>query len=108
VICSSRRRHTRSKRDWSSDVCSSDLNELDLLEYKEDESRPNKDDLQQLESLVFDSHEKEEGEAVRNLEGIEYATNLEELIINRKIGRASCRERGGIEEAGGAGDGGDR
>src|SRR5699024_11821813 len=23
---SSRRRHTRSKRDWSSDVCSSDLN----------------------------------------------------------------------------------
>src|SRR5699024_2039767 len=29
---SSRRRHTRSKRDWSSDVCSSDLAErLDLL-----------------------------------------------------------------------------
>src|SRR6266513_5615083 len=25
---SSRRRHTRSKRDWSSDVCSSDLVEL--------------------------------------------------------------------------------
>src|SRR5437868_13059911 len=25
---SSRRRHTRSKRDWSSDVCSSDLNRL--------------------------------------------------------------------------------
>src|SRR5207249_7194422 len=26
---SSRRRHTRSKRDWSSDVCSSDLGEPD-------------------------------------------------------------------------------
>src|SRR5699024_11985649 len=26
--CSSRRRHTRSKRDWSSDVCSSDLGAL--------------------------------------------------------------------------------
>src|SRR5699024_10916488 len=25
-LCYSRRRHTRSKRDWSSDVCSSDLN----------------------------------------------------------------------------------
>src|SRR5699024_12042098 len=25
---SSRRRHTRSKRDWSSDVCSSDLDEV--------------------------------------------------------------------------------
>src|SRR5437868_9637649 len=27
---SSRRRHTRSKRDWSSDVCSSDLADLGL------------------------------------------------------------------------------
>src|SRR5699024_11650532 len=25
LVISSRRRHTRSKRDWSSDVCSSDL-----------------------------------------------------------------------------------
>src|SRR5699024_11949609 len=25
LVCSSRRRHTRAKRDWSSDVCSSDL-----------------------------------------------------------------------------------
>ena len=25
VFCSSRRRHTRLRRDWSSDVCSSDL-----------------------------------------------------------------------------------
>src|SRR5699024_11844413 len=32
-FCSSRRRHTRSKRDWSSDVCSSDLIRLrDWLE----------------------------------------------------------------------------
>src|SRR5207249_6451768 len=28
---SSRRRHTRSKRDWSSDVCSSDLPELVMV-----------------------------------------------------------------------------
>src|SRR5207249_8347745 len=28
---SSRRRHTRSKRDWSSDVCSSDLKTLEAL-----------------------------------------------------------------------------
>src|SRR5699024_8763038 len=28
---SSRRRHTRSKRDWSSDVCSSDLMQLTVL-----------------------------------------------------------------------------
>src|SRR5699024_11497156 len=30
-FCSSRRRHTRSKRDWSSDVCSSDLVQLRAL-----------------------------------------------------------------------------
>src|SRR5699024_12214161 len=29
---SSRRRHTRSKRDWSSDVCSSDLAVYDIKE----------------------------------------------------------------------------
>src|SRR5699024_11918334 len=32
---SSRRRHTRSKRDWSSDVCSSDLN-VATLGWKSD------------------------------------------------------------------------
>src|SRR5699024_11842702 len=31
---SSRRRHTRSKRDWSSDVCSSDLQRQALLQDK--------------------------------------------------------------------------
>src|SRR5207249_9035983 len=30
---SSRRRHTRSKRDWSSDVCSSDLQQATQLEF---------------------------------------------------------------------------
>src|SRR5207249_5782218 len=30
-IFSSRRRHTRSKRDWSSDVCSSDLGNAPVL-----------------------------------------------------------------------------
>src|SRR5699024_12094787 len=30
---SSRRRHTRSKRDWSSDVCSSDLGAVDETRF---------------------------------------------------------------------------
>src|SRR5699024_11605226 len=33
---SSRRRHTRSKRDWSSDVCSSDLDGMELTETQEE------------------------------------------------------------------------
>src|SRR5699024_11922330 len=36
VFFSSRRRHTRSKRDWSSDVCSSDLHTPDLTAYMND------------------------------------------------------------------------
>src|SRR5699024_92974 len=44
---SSRRRHTRSKRDWSSDVCSSDLDE-------DDEERGN-DDVEQLLEAVLQS-----------------------------------------------------
>src|SRR5699024_12167062 len=35
---SSRRRHTRSKRDWSSDVCSSDLSELEAIIKKRADS----------------------------------------------------------------------
>ena len=31
---SSRRRHTRLVRDWSSDVCSSDLNQDKVIQYK--------------------------------------------------------------------------
>src|SRR5699024_11416750 len=34
VLFSSRRRHTRSKRDWSSDVCSSDLTVGCVISYK--------------------------------------------------------------------------
>src|SRR5699024_11811350 len=47
---SSRRRHTRSKRDWSSDVCSSDL----LLE--ENKSLKSKiSDLKRDVSLIYES-----------------------------------------------------
>src|SRR5699024_11484080 len=40
IFFSSRRRHTRSKRDWSSDVCSSDLRSKKLRKsvYEIDES----------------------------------------------------------------------
>src|SRR5699024_12199928 len=47
---SSRRRHTRSKRDWSSDVCSSDL----LISRRMSDSlEPNNSSANTLESSVF-------------------------------------------------------
>src|SRR5699024_12199145 len=90
VLCvffffSSRRRHTRSKRDWSSDVCSSDLIMWALFGY----------------SLAFgNDHFGIIGDfSWLGLQGIEGSTtdyvstipHLEFAIF--QIGRASCRER---------------
>src|SRR5699024_12105856 len=86
---SSRRQHTRSKRDWSSDVCSSDLQfKFDLV----------KGDI-----IVFRSIRMVEtnGEIVPNNWGAtgnyRYSLNVlhEEYMAteDKKIGRASCRER---------------
>src|SRR5438445_10572068 len=45
---SSRRRHTRYWRDWSSDVCSSDLELLKSKAVSEDEERRAQDEIQKL------------------------------------------------------------
>src|SRR5437868_15378445 len=70
---SSRRRHTRSKRDWSSDVCSSDLS-------------------------THVAGEEELGQFVRRfrqtLQVLHPGTTaLRVPRAQREIGRASCRER---------------
>src|SRR5207249_5152177 len=56
---SSRRRHTRSKRDWSSDVCSSDLQSLiamemqvDVLRRTSDKSVSITDELRRIQGLL--------------------------------------------------------
>src|SRR5437868_7426367 len=67
---SSRRRHTRSKRDWSSDVCSSDLGFKSLQSETELHLAP-----------LGNTH----GLPTRR------ETSLPDAL--RKIGRASCRER---------------
>src|SRR5216684_5066788 len=41
---SSRRRHTRCSRDWSSDVCSSDLEEIDIHEHWLDYAKLSEED----------------------------------------------------------------
>src|SRR5437868_15246584 len=72
---SSRRRHTRSKRDWSSDVCSSDLSSPSMC-------------IEALTPGLYRMH-------IEGEEGRDGKTKYEE------IGRASCRER--VEIAVGAG-----
>src|SRR5690606_39874213 len=85
---SSRRRHTRFSRDWSSDVCSSDLDETG--------QRPavalcDVTQQAQVDALV--------ATALAELGAIDVLVNNAGLggyaKLVDKIGRASCRERGG-------------
>src|SRR5690606_40108251 len=100
--------HTRFSRDWSSDVCSSDLtNHLDMesiesLQYA----------LEKYEgTLFFVSHDREfvSGLATRVIEIlpsgeiIDYQGGYDDYLESRgiaEIGRASCRERGSTRRAG--------
>src|SRR5690554_7735839 len=88
---SSRRRHTRCRRDWSSDVCSSDLEVTSISkEAGDDIERPNNPtkegytfvnwylDMELENVFVFDK------------------MPTEDTVLYAKwdeIGRASCRER---------------
>src|SRR5207253_5591418 len=98
---SSRRRHTRWPRDWSSDVCSSDLNgcvvdpmvlveELQAIERRG--IRPELY-LSDRAHLILPYH--------RLIDAAEEAAKAGAKVgTTGQIGRASCRER--VEIAGGA------
>src|SRR5438094_10012810 len=69
---SSRRRHTRSYGDWSSDVCSSDLETI----------------------LTTYNLARRGGEVVGGEDGLREPDHLEGVVCAApEIGRASCRER---------------
>src|SRR5699024_12764329 len=76
---SSRRRHTRSKRDWSSDVCSSDLKK-DHKFMKKKLKQLEIDYTPYLELFELADDEKQKFSIFEQTEKV-------------KIGRASCRER---------------
>src|SRR2546421_5484408 len=85
---SSRRRHTRSDRDWSSDVCSSDL--LHTMSYEETgkiEFSHNPFSMPQggLEAL--------ESKDPRTIKAYQYDIVCNGVELSSEIGRASCRER---------------
>src|SRR5207249_8461605 len=98
---------TRSKRDWSSDVCSSDLLEMDT-----DLVRPaglERDAEERVAAQQLDDLEMRDGLA-RRVRVERVARRLAAVAADRRldpprararspeIGRASCRERGGVAE----------
>src|SRR5262245_65740274 len=85
---SSRRRHTRCLSDWSSDVCSSDLEAATRAQARF-EGRP-------AERLAEDLNpEPQPSERPRQVDRAKRAVGLPQLDAGdpEQIGRASCRER---------------
>src|SRR2546421_7283391 len=83
---SSRRRHTRSDRDWSSDVCSSDLH--NALVWQDTRTAADVAELAAGSGI----------DRFRAQTGLPLATYFSALKIrwildHVQIGRASCRER---------------
>src|SRR5699024_11843534 len=77
---SSRRRHTRSKRDWSSDVCSSDLDPTMTI------------GKQVAEPLLIHNNVSKK-DALQRAEEVLRLVGIPNPKARMKIGRASCRER---------------
>src|SRR5205814_3069806 len=87
---SSRRRHTRCLSDWSSDVCSSDLETVDATEVDEGAEVDDRRDhaLADLALLQLD----QEVLADLALRLFQVGAAGEHDVV-AEIGRASCRER---------------
>src|SRR5205809_3032217 len=85
---SSRRRHTRCSRDWSSDVCSSDLSRLDefAIEGAYGRAVPGFANAGPVLASELPAAERERLRNAIAQRGMEY-------VGQEEIGRASCRER---------------
>src|SRR5699024_9603528 len=85
LVCTSRRRHTRSKRDWSSDVCSSDLINFKFEQIKlfytvfKEAFRKNDQKIPQLIQLFVHLSERARKEDLLSLEA-EMADEDDEVI----------------------------
>src|SRR5438270_9826229 len=99
---SSRRRHTRFDCDWSSDVCSSDLERRsEALAAERAEAQSSATTLLQAriaaeealsrKSIEAAAAEKQSAEAARQRAAAEEELRI---ALAAQIGRASCRERG--------------
>src|SRR5690606_40689375 len=91
---SSRRRHTRFSRDWSSDVCSSDLwvyGNIGRIQASRSETSPSAP----LKAVVAPPPDDPKTCADMEKQGLESPCSAKKRKLQEtKIGRASCRERG--------------
>src|SRR5690606_39638143 len=102
------RRHTRFSRDWSSDVCSSDLGTaFTRIRYKFEFSADKLSDLSlkdawiQVEAHPYIHFRIGQFKSPFGRQRMVSSSRLQ-VIERAKIGRASCRER--VEDTEGTGD----
>src|SRR5699024_11690511 len=92
---SSRRRHTRSKRDWSSDVCSSDLSRTKNSSRQRCRLVPPSGASSSATCCLMQQHQLSPTQPwlwVHSSSPRQPCTSWA-LVYRRQIGRASCRER---------------
>src|SRR5690606_40097903 len=97
---SSRRRHTRFSRDWSSDVCSSDLGHAAAVV-----SDGTINITSNVDSQLYTWSKAAMGVMAQSAGGpISVTVNgvIGTMGVDAQIGRASCRERGERPRVGGA------
>src|SRR5215471_19513829 len=91
---SSRRRHTSSLRDWSSDVCSSDLERVVLETRVEEDAQERRIALDALEEAAGET--REDGAVVARARGLldlgDRARRLDLLVDDRLVERFLARE----------------
>src|SRR5699024_11572938 len=88
---SSRRRHTRSKRDWSSDVCSSDLTSQVATATAPATTRYQPQGLSTMPAITRRARPTPTPiAALRSRPALFFGLGIRTV----QIGRASCRERG--------------
>src|SRR5690606_39730310 len=93
------RRHTRFSRDWSSDVCSSDLVDKRYIEFIRDVAQITMDAANPRDPFTGNKVIGEKGMTLGlNEKGEVIVTGIivgrnQGIEVGRKIGRASCRER---------------
>src|SRR5699024_11997575 len=93
------RRHTRSKRDWSSDVCSSDLPKILLADEPVAALDPASSGA--VISLLEQICREDNLTVISSLHQVQLAIDFADRIVGLQagkvgfdqIGRASCRER---------------
>src|SRR5438105_10553603 len=93
---SSRRRHTRSTRDWSSDVCSSDL--LAIRTDSPHQTLGANQVHRSSHQKWLDAHVHQTADGRRGVIGVQSGKHQ---VAGQEIGRASCRERGEMWVVGG-------